>query len=173
MARQLISYRPTVAIMFLLPTLTWYYWCFLFPKELDNTDIVVMIKSYTGEEKDLGGGIRVHRSPYIFVGVKNVCRARPSQYKDFLPKVAASIADTTHENIYIYFLMYDQQVERYAHNSAPYKIEEEIPDAFLLRTYWEGGKKLTNVRWYIPALKSLNTEIPDLLMEDTRVENVK
>jgi hypothetical protein len=157
MERQLILPRKTVFWLFILAALLWYFWSYLFPKHLDSSDIILMKKSYMGEEKKIGKGIWVHRDHYICIGVKNICKSRPSQYRDFLPKVAAQIADTTHENITIYFLVYDRKIERYVHSWTPYKLEEEVPNAFLLREYWKnGGKEPDYVRWYIPTLQYLN-----------------
>ncbi|GAB4054568.1 hypothetical protein [Spirosoma litoris] len=82
MERQLIPSRKTLFWLFVLAALLWYFWSFLFPKKLDNTDIVVMRKGHT-----MDGYV------FLYVGVKNVSKARPSQYKDFLPKVATQIAD--------------------------------------------------------------------------------
>ncbi|MCK8490728.1 hypothetical protein M0L20_02620 [Spirosoma sp. RP8] len=163
MARQLISSRAMMLSLLLLSTLLWLYRGSLFAKELDSTDIIMMRKGRTMD----GYG-------FLYVGVKNVSKGRPSQYRDFLPNVAANIADTIRENINIYFLTYDRQIEQYTHNWTPFKLEEEVPDAFLLREHWNGGKKPTFVHWYIPSLKPLNTEVPDLLhLEDTKVEQVK
>ncbi|GAB3960609.1 hypothetical protein GCM10028805_58220 [Spirosoma harenae] len=163
MARKLIPSRTTIFLVLLVASLLWYFWRFLFSKQLDSNDIVLMRKGHTMD----GYG-------FLYVGVKNVSKAKPSQYRDFLPKVAASIADTIRENINIYFLMYDSQIEYHTRNWTPFKLEEELPQSFLLREHWNGGKAPTHVHWYIPALKSLNTEVPDLLhIQDTRVEQVK
>jgi hypothetical protein len=146
MERQLILSRKTIFWTLLLATLLWYFWSFLFPKELDNTDIVVMKKSYTMDS-----------TGFVYIGVKNVSKGRPSQYKDFLPKVAASIADTTRGKTYIYFMMYGNNIEHRVQYWPPYELEEEVPEMLLLREYWKNsGKEPDFVRWYIPALQSLN-----------------
>ncbi|WP_460964428.1 hypothetical protein [Spirosoma litoris] len=137
------------------------------------TDIIVMQKSYIGEEKDLGGGVWEHRSPYMCIGVKNVCIETSSQYKDFLPKVAAQIADTAHEKIDIYFLIYHPKTESYAKSWTPYKLEEEVPNSFLLMQGWDCGKEPEFIRWYVKDLKYLNTQTPSYMqlpLEGVEVE---
>jgi hypothetical protein len=164
MERQLTPSRKTVFWALLLAALLWYFWSFLFPKQLDYSDIVLMKKVHYNDS-----------SGYFYVGVKNVSKGRPSQYKDFLPKVAASIADTTRGKTRIYFLMYDTYTRDFVRFWAPYQLEEEIPDRLLLKQRWkDGGKEPEFVRWYIPSLQSLNTEVHDFLhLEDTRVEQGK
>ncbi|GAB4051856.1 hypothetical protein [Spirosoma litoris] len=158
MERQLIPSRKTLFWLFVLAALLWYFWSFLFPKKLDNTDIVVMKNGHT-----------MDATGFVYVGVKNVSIDRPSQYRDFLPKVAAQIADTTDEKTYIYFLMYDRYTRDFVRFWAPYQLEEEVPDRLLLMQHWDCGQEPAFVRWYIPSLKSLNTEVPDILhLEDTR-----
>jgi hypothetical protein len=173
MERQLMSTRRLIFWLSVIALVLWYYWPFLFPKQLDNTDIIWLEKSYTGQEKHLGGGIWSHRNYYICIGVKNISKDRPSQYKDFLPKVAAQIADTTREEIQIYFLTYDTQIEYYTYIMSPYKLEELKPSSFILMQYWN-KKKPTFTQWYIPQLKHLNTEVSDILhLDDVQIEQVK
>ncbi|GAB4051860.1 hypothetical protein GCM10028810_51610 [Spirosoma litoris] len=128
----------------------------VFHKKLDKTDIVVMSQGYIGEEKDLGRGIWDHRRRFIYIGVKNVCRNLPGQYKDFLPKVSASIADTVNEEFNIYFLMYNESSAWRVPYLAAYQLEEEMPDELLLKQHWACGKGPELTYWYIPKLQYLN-----------------
>ncbi|WP_128547970.1 hypothetical protein [Larkinella soli] len=122
--------------------------CIFLHVKLDTNDVFVLKQSYTGGED--------HKLPYCFVGINNICKETPSQYKLFLERLSKTIADTSNGEIEIYFLIYNEEAKNRSHYLPPYRLEEEFENDLLLYNFWSKEKKLEYLRWYVPKLRYLN-----------------